>query len=377
MDLIKTVIILGTGATQGSGFTKCGKSLPGDRGFFGHEFVKDRLKRYPALDIMLEFFRGRNNRKLDDISMEEVWTFLEFCSKGLYSNLHDFGKEKKELRERAKKSKPNDEEHCFYRICRKDATIPENNDWIDLSLVSGWELRTLASDVYRDCKPADKNVFKKFVEKFELKKDEEIVFINLNYDTTLEKALDLISDAKWFYPHVETKLIRNENGIKVLKPHGSLNWLFKGNKPSVSITTDYRLEPIQNVCMTVNDFEQATIIAPTQLKQELNVPETQAKPMNNLFFKIWKSMADALFEAERVFTIGYSFPSTDHHFRTLLRIVNKRKELECKEYGDVYCCTKADGREGFVFADAINFFPCQNGHHLSSEGFEAFVEENI
>ncbi|HEC97112.1 MAG TPA: hypothetical protein ENI58_02995 [Nitrospirae bacterium] len=85
----KTVIIVGTGATIGSGYLKCGNPLPGDKGFFGHAVVREMVKEYPALCIILDFFNShRDNCNYEQASLEEVWTFLEFRRKegsGLHS----------------------------------------------------------------------------------------------------------------------------------------------------------------------------------------------------------------------------------------------------------------------------------------------------
>ena len=91
----KTVVILGAGATRGSGFTKCGKPLPGDRGFFGHDLVRSEIKNYPALDLMLDLF-SLGPPDLSQASLEAIWTFTEFCSKATYSNSANLTKTKEE-----------------------------------------------------------------------------------------------------------------------------------------------------------------------------------------------------------------------------------------------------------------------------------------
>jgi hypothetical protein len=120
-------------------------------------------------------------------------------------------------------------------------------------------------------------------------------------------------------------------------------------------------------------FEQVAIIPPMQLKGALNNPETQAALTTHLFGKIWKSVADALVDADRVFIIGYSFPSTDHHFQPLLRLLNAKRKW--KKYEEVYCCTRVDaGQEGLVFANANRFFPADTKNfHQHDRGFENFV----
>ena len=54
-----TVVIAGTGATIGSGYTRCGGKLPGYRGFFSNRVVRELLGGggYSTLGLMLTSFR--------------------------------------------------------------------------------------------------------------------------------------------------------------------------------------------------------------------------------------------------------------------------------------------------------------------------------
>lgn len=239
-----------------------------------------------------------------------------------------------------------------------------------MALLAGWDLRCLFSDVFGGVhRPLDENPYTQLMTTYGIFHDSNTTFISLNYDTVLECALD---NVPWHYLHIATAVTRDVSGIRILKPHGSLNWLFKGNDPRVRITTDYGLEPVPHKSFDVNQFEEAAIIPPTQVKQTLNVAETQDFETTRLFSLVWSSMRDALAEAERVFIIGYSFPETDHHVRTVLRLVNKGRN---KPYEEVYCCTKAEGGlEKSVFAKAVSFFPCQKDHCLSDAGFEVFAK---
>jgi hypothetical protein len=129
----KTVIIVGTGATIGSGYSKCGHSLPGDRGFFGHKLVKEMVKEYPALYIILDFFTAQGgNCNYELTSLKEVWTFLEFCSKGIYSKIYNFKKEKKKWIEQARDSANPPDKHCLYDTYSNDYTIPQDMNKINL-----------------------------------------------------------------------------------------------------------------------------------------------------------------------------------------------------------------------------------------------------
>jgi hypothetical protein len=110
--------------------------------------VQNRLGDYPALDIMLDLFRKVRESDLASVGLEEVWTFLEFCSNGPYKNSYDLNNEKQEWLKRIRTSKRNDE-HCRCGKFQADGRIPPDLGSIDMSLLAGWDLRCLVSETYR------------------------------------------------------------------------------------------------------------------------------------------------------------------------------------------------------------------------------------
>ena len=377
-DAPKTVVILGTGATIGSRYKHCGENLPGDQGFFGNRVVQALLKdgNFHALNIMLGTFRKMYGESLANASLEEVWTFLEFSAIDLYKPLTDLTEQRSKWLEKIRKPESRtDDEHCLCQHYRENRAIPPQTE-IDLHLLAGWDLRRLLCQVYGEVSaPSDGNIYGSLITKFKMVEDSNTTFISLNYDTILEQALTH-AELPWHYLHVQTGESRKESGIRILKPHGSFNWLFKGNEPPASISTDYRLTPVTHWSFTVNRFEEAMIIPPTQLKQAINMSKTQLPETTALLSSIWRSMTDALVDASRVFVIGYSFPSTDHHLRTLFHQVrHTRDRQQTKEYDEVYCCTLANGgQEGLVFENANRFFPAKS-FHPHDRGFEDFVRK--
>jgi hypothetical protein len=198
-------------------------------------------------------------------------------------------------------------------------------------------------------------------------------FISLNYDTVLENALHQ-ANVPWHYKHVRTNVPRHPVGVGVLKPHGSLNWRFEGNEPSVNISTDYSLEPV--ICRSHSDnrFEQAMIVPPTQTKQVIAIGETQTPESRQLFSAIWGEAVDALAAASRVVVIGYSFPATDLHLQTMFHLALRKRRY--RRYDHVHCCTVADGREGLVVAGAARSLPATNAH-FNSNGFDGLVAQGL
>lgn len=358
-DAIKrTVVILGTGATMGSGYTRHGKMLPGDRGFFGNSIVKTMLQsgHFAAVNSVLDSFRRGLGGSLDTVGLEEVWTFLEFAGKGLFRNSVDFKDETARWLEAVRRPESRlDDEHCLCRRYRADRTLLTRAD-VDLLLVAGWDLRRLLGRVFDELTPPDLNVYAALLKKYDITCDSttRTIIININYDTVLEDALSK-NGTPWYYGHVHTTIQRDPSSLRILKPHGSLNWRFRGNEPSVEITADYSLAPVDCRSESDNRFEEAMIIPPTQIKQAITVAETQNPATNKLFTAIWHDMIEALARASRVFVIGYSFPPTDLHLRTGFHLASYKRQF--KPIDEVYCCTKADGGEREVFANAKRFLP--------------------
>lgn len=369
--MTKTVVILGTGATIGSGYTRCGKTLPGDRGFFGNDAVKALLQggNYVALKAVLESFRQFYRGNFDLVGLEEVWTFLEFAGRELFRDSIYLERERAQWLDAVRKPETqSDDEHSLCRRYRADRTIQTNAN-IDLLLLAGWDLRRLLSRAFDELVPPESNLYEALLTKFNIPKDDTTTIISLNYDNVLENALNGIP---WHYRHVPTAVLRELSSIRILKPHGSLNWRFRGNEPAVEIGTDYRLSSVTCRSESDNRFEEAMIIPPTQIKQAITVAETQHPETTKLFTAIWQDMIETLAEASRVFVIGYSFPPTDLHLHTCFHLVNRKRQF--KPFKEVSCCTKADGQEGSVFANANRFLPAEC-FHPHDRGFEDFASQ--
>jgi hypothetical protein len=376
----KTVVILGTGATIGSGYTKAGRRLPGDRGFFGHTGVQEllRSRTFPALQSVLDSFRlAYRLLRPPPLGLEEVWTFIEFANMGIFRDIFRntidlLKKEEEVVRQhiRAPESR-SDDEHCQISEARLDQTLP-NGPPLDMLLLAGCDIRRILTRIYGELEPPeDGGPYAILIDKLRLTEGSATTFISLNYDTVLEHGLTR-AHTPWYYPHVYTNVTRSPEGVCILKPHGSLNWRFRGNIPPREISTDYSLEPVRCRYDFDNKFVEAMIVAPTQVKGVITSPETQADVTNRLFPAIWADSVQALVEASKVIVIGYSFPSTDHHLQTLCHLALRLREF--RQYSDVYGCTLVDGQggEGTVFSGLQRQFPAINSH-LSANGFDGFV----
>ncbi len=233
------------------------------------------------------------------LGLEEVWTFLDFVHRDIFRNSVDLSEEIENVRtqiiRRPESSSADD--HFQIKAARSDQTLPPTP--LDLLLLAGWDIRRILTRIYRDiAAPTGSDPYNKALfERLELTKAKLATFISLNYDTVLEQALTR-AEIPWHYPYVKTNVTRSPEGIRILKPHGSPNWRFKGNVPSVDISTDYSLEPVQCESFENNDFVQPMIVEPTQTKQVITHAATQADATNQLLKAIGEGGGPVLVAAK-------------------------------------------------------------------------------
>jgi len=136
--------------------------------------------------------------------------------------------------------------------------------------------------------------------------------ISFNYDTVFESSL--IKGIRWAYAGIEN----TAQALPVFKPHGSINWTMR---------TDSRIVRGKAV------VARPIIIAPTHLKfvsytnsggGEVPVPMDevigyldQARDIQT----VWAQMEEQMRAARALVFIGYSFPSADLYFSSVLRSV--------------------------------------------------------
>lgn len=123
--------------------------------------------------------------------------------------------------------------------------------------------------------------------------------ISFNYDTVFENS---IPSDKWHYRTVE----ENEHSTKVFKPHGSINWEKKSRSKIV-----------------VNEaVEVPLIVAPSHLKF-IGKRERAVNHLGELdgIGRVWDEMEKELRDVKVVVFIGYSFPSADLYFSSVLRMI--------------------------------------------------------
>jgi len=182
-----------------------------------------------------------------------------------------------------------------------------------LSVVTmNWD-SILEKEIYRLCREYNKG------------KSREKIFPDLCfYDYCYNE-----SDHRIVSTHIKARKHKN---IKLLKLHGSINWLVCPNCKRIYV--DY------NDDIAINELSKKSICRQCQKEfdEEENIPQmhsilimpTFLKDLNNLQLRnIWHNAFIDLAEAEKVVFIGYSFPEADFEMRYLLKkAINQKTEIE-------------------------------------------------
>ncbi|HCC52822.1 MAG TPA: hypothetical protein DEQ30_12860 [Porphyromonadaceae bacterium] len=175
-------------------------------------------------------------------------------------------------------------------------------------------------------------------------KDDNLSIITMNWDTLLDKELyhlsqnhnlgrsrvkvypDLCfydhsynqSDKRIVSTHIKAKGHRN---IKLLKLHGSINWLICPycERVYVDYEDDIALNALSSDCSCSKCKEMLITPESPQMRSILITP-TFLKDLNDLHLRnIWHNAFMDLTEANKIVFIGYSFPDADFEMRCLLK----------------------------------------------------------
>jgi hypothetical protein len=139
---------------------------------------------------------------------------------------------------------------------------------------------------------------------------------NHNYDYDLDYCIDFTNYSRtiydWHRPHPQ-------KSVKLLKLHGSLNWLYCPTCISLTLTPrkkgvrEFVYQPEKGKCQ---DCEKMMV--------PIIVPPSFFKVMSNYHLQqIWHQAEKVLRDVKRLFFCGYFFPDADIHVKYLL----KRAEL--------------------------------------------------
>ena len=208
--------------------------------------------------------------------------------------------------------------------------------------------------------PSENHLYEQISEYFASEADlgNQPVIISLNWDTIIDNFLfkktfsdDIIVDYCTDCYNIDTGRVINrksENKIKLLKLHGSINWLICRNCFKLYAQHDQILalstlmdKTDQNNCHFCSELERAN-----ELESSIITP-TYIKNFENLHYqRIWRDAFNELAKADEVIFIGYSFPEADYELRYLLKkAIKKQTKIKVILY-------KTDNPE--YYSDKIN-----------------------
>jgi NAD-dependent SIR2 family protein deacetylase len=150
-------------------------------------------------------------------------------------------------------------------------------------------------------------------------------FLSFNYDILIDNALvaqqpvfdldygleftNFLKDADWHRPAVD-------GAVRLLKLHGSLNWLYCPTCRTVTLTPKEK-----GICKIVLDPAACTCSCGT-LAVPIIIPPSYFKVLSNLYLQeVWNLAEQALSRADMWVFCGYSFPDADMHVKYLLKRV--------------------------------------------------------
>lgn len=206
---------------------------------------------------------------------------------------------------------------------------------------------------YNNINISDNNPLKKFAEKLiELKgkvsaKNDNLSIITMNWDAYLEKILFQLCEKYnktkkkgkiypdlCFYDYcyngdekgkrvVSTQVKpKGYKNIKILKLHGSINWLICPycGRVFVDYKRDIAVDRLKDECYCPLCRDKFNNSSTSPQLHSILITPTFMKDLNNLNIKnIWHNALLELTEASKVIFIGYSFPDADFEMRCLLK----------------------------------------------------------
>ncbi|MFC1617490.1 SIR2 family protein [Candidatus Margulisiibacteriota bacterium] len=342
---MKTVLVLGSGATVGANFKKNETKVSTDREFFKNKKISDFKSTYPALAKIMELFSTNES----NLGLEETWThidnlaryYLDVESKNQVNKLFNEVREKLDQYislckyiKKLEKSRKKD-----YIMRNKDYKNEKHKFWL---IMAGMDIRQLVLDTYSGIESKD-NPLEKLIKKLD---SENLSCITYNYDLGFEKSC---GKKGYYYPieNLRKKLNDDEffpfknfdeqeiNGIPIIKLHGSLNWEHKLD--GFIYLTDNQLETKRNGYDEENKycneckqsypdfFIQPAIVPPTLHKDEFYKPENHNK-IFRAYHLLYCKAVEVLQKAEHIIFIGYSFPPTDPHAALMFRLIDNSPE---------------------------------------------------
>ncbi|MCQ4635847.1 SIR2 family protein [Anaerovorax odorimutans] len=139
----------------------------------------------------------------------------------------------------------------------------------------------------------------------------QVDFLSTNYDLLADNAL--LSQGR----PINYGFTDQGHGIRLLKLHGSMNWLYCPGcgriqaTGAAEISANNLLDFSAHKCENCGSVQTSVIIPPTYFKNFVQYGDN--------IRRVWENAYEALSQADRIIICGYSFPHADIHIKTLLK----------------------------------------------------------
>lgn len=207
-------------------------------------------------------------------------------------------------------------------------------------------------------------------------------FVSLNYDILIDNAIlpahddwKLGLDYAIDFVNVGDEWWRPEEGnsVKLLKLHGSLNWLYCPTCRTIRITPKEK-----GICKLKWHANECLCTKCQSLAVPIIIPPTYLKALSNLYLRqIWDAAERVLSECDRLVFCGYSFPDADIHIRYLL----KRVEVNRQSTPEIFIVNEHDGKNDAARETEqsryLRFFGDKSKVHWTDMSFEQFCEKPV
>ena len=176
------------------------------------------------------------------------------------------------------------------------------------------------------------------------------IIISFNYDTIVERLARRFGHTLL---SIDAQEQNRKKGITLAKPHGSTSWTLDLNKivrssPQCVIAAGENGGVLLNSLkpMDVDNRREPLVLGAVPIKSEL-IREVQvelhdgSRPVFDAIIRQWRTLVEAIREADSVVVVGYSFPQADEYGRFLLqegmRLRNGRLSVEFFELQNKKC----------------------------------------
>lgn len=195
----------------------------------------------------------------------------------------------------------------------------------------------LMADVINHSLRETKKIHRKLIRNLKKTKNlDKTVFLTTNYDIVCDNALfELNEDSPAKKVDYGVNFIDHYNGafekpdinsIKLLKLHGSLNWLHCPTCNNLHITPNQK-----GVYLMMTDSNSMRCTKCKGVYSPIIVPPTFYKDLSKIYLaQVWNLAETELLQIDHLIFCGYSFPDADIHIKYLVKRIQKNRDPEHK-----------------------------------------------